>query len=313
MGDSQHIEHHVPQPIPTFTGWKDQKPDLLRRDTGAQRQTWLGRDGPGTWSLGPMLARKSTLFRDTGRSARLTGRGQDTDRPSFRVSDLLCSWTKRFAASLATPPEPPASPTRDRAPRSAIEAPIGRAFDVWRLHAELGPRDDGKALRRRPWARDAFRLSAGVVSTTSILAPRVCGAWECVVTTGRRPGDMSDGCGCRNATLDAQNPEGSWCGANPTSSPPLPDTNESQEGACCEITALGAFPLGGLFYEPHRGRGGLVRNRSWTDAAGVAECNSSGRWRSPLPVAEAPVACLRAMHCCAASERLPCCMLIDGH
>ncbi len=222
MGDSQHIEHHVPQPIPTFTGWKDQKPDLLRRDTGAQRQTWLGRDGPGTWSLGPMLARKSTLFRDTGRSARLTGRGQDTDRPSFRVSDLLCSWTKRFAASLATPPEPPASPTRDRAPRSAIEAPIGRAFDVWRLHAELGPRDDGKALRRRPWARDAFRLSAGVVSTTSILAPRVCGAWECVVTTGRRPGDMSDGCGCRNATLDAQNPEGSWCGANPTSSPPLP-------------------------------------------------------------------------------------------
>ena len=95
-----------------------------------------------------MLARKSTFFRDTGRSARLTGRGQDADSPSFRVSDLLCSWTKRFAASLTTPPEPPASPTRDRAPRSAIEGPIGRVFDVWKLHAELGPRDDGEALMR---------------------------------------------------------------------------------------------------------------------------------------------------------------------
>ena len=62
-----------------------------------------------------MLARKSTLFRDTGKSSKLT-----CGVPG--LSDLQLAST--------TPPEPPASPTRDTAPRSAIESPIGRAFEV---------------------------------------------------------------------------------------------------------------------------------------------------------------------------------------
>ena len=98
----QQIEHHVLRPIP-YLHWPKRpksRPIASRHGGPKANMAWPCRAGNvESW---PMLARKSTLFRDTGRSSKLTGRGQDTDSPSFRVSDL-CSWTKRFAASLDDP------------------------------------------------------------------------------------------------------------------------------------------------------------------------------------------------------------------
>jgi hypothetical protein len=50
---------------------------------------------------------------------------QDTAAPSLRVSDLLCSWTKRFAASPLNPARTAGFSDKGQAPRGAIEFPIG--------------------------------------------------------------------------------------------------------------------------------------------------------------------------------------------